>query len=427
MSQPAQYLGTGKRKTSVARVILRPGDGATWVNGRTVEEYFPRHDPPVDGDGAVPRRRARGPLRPPRPRPRRRAVGPGRRRAARHRPRARRVGSGAAHRRSSARASSPATPAWSSARRPACTRRARRRSSRSAKPFRSRENGSRPRRLSLRRWQSRACLCPGRVLTRAPIIQGTVGSPARWPGSYFGTDGVRGIVGETLTAELVERLGGAVTRWSGGGRIFVGRDTRGSGPELEEAFARGVAAAGGNAVLAGVLPTPAVALLGPRRRHRHLRLAQPARVQRRQDLRPRRPEAHRRAGGGDRGAARRPAGRRSPAGSTTSTSRSTATSSTSSSASAPTSTGLRIAVDCANGAYSGLAPDAFERLGAEIVAVGERARRHEHQRRLRRDRPRPALARVREHGARPRLRLRRRRRPDAGGRRARASRWTATS
>jgi small subunit ribosomal protein S9 len=40
--QPAQYLGTGKRKTSVARVILRPGDGATWVNGRTVEEYFPR-------------------------------------------------------------------------------------------------------------------------------------------------------------------------------------------------------------------------------------------------------------------------------------------------------------------------------------------------------------------------------------------------
>ena len=39
---PAQYLGTGKRKTSVARVILRPGDGATWINGRTIEEYFPR-------------------------------------------------------------------------------------------------------------------------------------------------------------------------------------------------------------------------------------------------------------------------------------------------------------------------------------------------------------------------------------------------
>lgn len=42
MADIAQYLGTGKRKTSVARVILRPGDGQTWVNGRTLEEYFPR-------------------------------------------------------------------------------------------------------------------------------------------------------------------------------------------------------------------------------------------------------------------------------------------------------------------------------------------------------------------------------------------------
>jgi small subunit ribosomal protein S9 len=42
MSQLAQYHGTGKRKTSVARVILRPGDGATWINGRSLEEYFGR-------------------------------------------------------------------------------------------------------------------------------------------------------------------------------------------------------------------------------------------------------------------------------------------------------------------------------------------------------------------------------------------------
>jgi small subunit ribosomal protein S9 len=42
MANIAQYLGTGKRKTSVARVILRPGDGKTWVNGKTLEEYFPR-------------------------------------------------------------------------------------------------------------------------------------------------------------------------------------------------------------------------------------------------------------------------------------------------------------------------------------------------------------------------------------------------
>ena len=42
MAELAQYRGTGKRKTSVARVILRPGDGATWINGRVLEDYFPR-------------------------------------------------------------------------------------------------------------------------------------------------------------------------------------------------------------------------------------------------------------------------------------------------------------------------------------------------------------------------------------------------
>ena len=42
MSELATYRGTGKRKTSVARVILRPGDGTTWINGRTLEDYFPR-------------------------------------------------------------------------------------------------------------------------------------------------------------------------------------------------------------------------------------------------------------------------------------------------------------------------------------------------------------------------------------------------
>ena len=42
MSQIAQYQGTGKRKTSVARVIVRPGDGTWWINGRTLEGFFPR-------------------------------------------------------------------------------------------------------------------------------------------------------------------------------------------------------------------------------------------------------------------------------------------------------------------------------------------------------------------------------------------------
>ena len=78
---------------------------------------------------------------------------------------------------------------------------------------------------------------------------------------HFGTDGVRGIVGEALTEDLVERLGKAATLWAGRGRVLVGRDTRASGPTLEAAFVRGVVSAGGTAVLAGVLPTPAVALM----------------------------------------------------------------------------------------------------------------------------------------------------------------------
>ena len=74
---------------------------------------------------------------------------------------------------------------------------------------------------------------------------------------YFGTDGVRGVVGETLTVELVERLGRASALWCGRGRVFIGRDTRASGVELEQAFARGVVSAGGDCILGGVLPTPA--------------------------------------------------------------------------------------------------------------------------------------------------------------------------
>ena len=42
MSTLAQYLGTGKRKTSVARVILRPGTGAYTINAKTLDSYFPR-------------------------------------------------------------------------------------------------------------------------------------------------------------------------------------------------------------------------------------------------------------------------------------------------------------------------------------------------------------------------------------------------
>jgi phosphoglucosamine mutase len=187
---------------------------------------------------------------------------------------------------------------------------------------------------------------------------------------YFGTDGVRGVVGEFVTVELVERLGRAAALWTGAAKVFVGRDTRASGVELEEAFARGVISAGGDCILGGVLPTPAVALLaldlgvvisashnppeyngvkffdGKGRKLsdqseeqieallaaapgidqgtvEHVRVATDSYLQHILDR-----------FGSDL-------------------------------------SGLRIVVDCANGAYSGLGPHAFERCGAEVLAIGD--------------------------------------------------------
>jgi phosphoglucosamine mutase len=79
----------------------------------------------------------------------------------------------------------------------------------------------------------------------------------------FGTDGVRGEAGTFLTAELATALGRAATLTSEAARpqVLIVRDTRDSGPMLEAALAAGVAAAGGDALLAGVLPTPAASVL----------------------------------------------------------------------------------------------------------------------------------------------------------------------
>jgi phosphoglucosamine mutase len=79
----------------------------------------------------------------------------------------------------------------------------------------------------------------------------------------FGTDGVRGIAGELVTAELALGLGIAAVQESPGPRpqVLVLRDTRESGPMLESALAAGIAQAGGDALVAGVLPTPAASIL----------------------------------------------------------------------------------------------------------------------------------------------------------------------
>jgi len=79
----------------------------------------------------------------------------------------------------------------------------------------------------------------------------------------FGTDGVRGEAGTFLTAELATSLGRATTASLEAQRpqVLIVRDSRESGPMLESALAAGIAAAGGDALLGGVLPTPAAAIL----------------------------------------------------------------------------------------------------------------------------------------------------------------------
>ena len=82
-------------------------------------------------------------------------------------------------------------------------------------------------------------------------------------GRLFGTDGVRGVAGEFLTADLALALGraAAATAPASSPQVLIVRDTRESGEMLEAALAAGVSAAGGQALLGGVLPTPGAALL----------------------------------------------------------------------------------------------------------------------------------------------------------------------
>jgi phosphoglucosamine mutase len=187
---------------------------------------------------------------------------------------------------------------------------------------------------------------------------------------YFGTDGVRGVVGEFLTPELVERLGRAAATWTGAATVFVGRDTRASGVELEEAFARGVVSVGGDCILGGVLPTPAVALLAldlgvvisashnpPE--YNGVKFFD-ANGHKLSDTSEEQIEGLLAAAPGiDQGRIEHVE---------------VATDSYLTHVldrfSADLS-GLRVVVDCANGAYSGLAPHAFERCGAEVVAIGD--------------------------------------------------------
>ncbi|MCL2655445.1 MAG: phosphoglucosamine mutase [Coriobacteriia bacterium] len=83
----------------------------------------------------------------------------------------------------------------------------------------------------------------------------------------FGTDGIRGVANADLSPELAYKLGFTIGRFLADGqahpRFVIGRDTRRSGTMLQAALVAGITAAGGDALLAGVVPTPAVAFLIP--------------------------------------------------------------------------------------------------------------------------------------------------------------------
>jgi len=197
-------------------------------------------------------------------------------------------------------------------------------------------------------------------------------------GRLFGTDGVRGVFGRDLSTDLARSLGRAavtvLARERDAAPAFViGRDTRASGPVLEDALVEGIVSAGGDAIRAGVVPTPAVAFLtielgvdsgvvisashnppgdngikffGFRGFKLSDRLEDEIEVEM--------------EGDGSNGAP----GRERPM---------------------PTDApgyldhvvaaaearldGMRLVVDCGNGAASAFAPAAFERLGAEVVAI----------------------------------------------------------
>jgi phosphoglucosamine mutase len=196
----------------------------------------------------------------------------------------------------------------------------------------------------------------------------------------FGTDGVRGVANAELTPELALVLGRAAARVLGGDRVVIGRDPRRSGPMLEAALAAGFASAGGDVELVGMVPTPAVAFLSDVQRcvgavisashnpfaDNGIKLFAPGGRKLPDDVEEAIEAEIERELGGEVG--------NRPRGTGVGTIR---TQDDAARAYADhlvglfetpgALTGLDLALDCANGATSALAPEVFDRLGARVV------------------------------------------------------------
>ncbi len=203
----------------------------------------------------------------------------------------------------------------------------------------------------------------------------------------FGTDGIRGAANAELTPEVALALGRATVEVLGGDLVVIGADTRRSGPMLEGALVAGVCSAGSDVESLGVVPTPAVAWASADRRApaamisashnpfadngiklfasggRKLGDADQAAIEKRYlelltdgaigpNHAPAPPEGvgARRASAGIDGWVDVVTGSVAPG----------------------ALAGLRLVVDCANGAAHAIGPEPYRRLGAEVVVIGDR-------------------------------------------------------
>lgn len=198
-------------------------------------------------------------------------------------------------------------------------------------------------------------------------------------GRLFGTDGVRGAFGRDLTTDLARELGRAavvaLARYERGAPTFViGRDTRASGEPLEAALVEGITRAGGNVYLAGVEPTPAIAFLttgltassGIVISASHnppsdngIKFFGPLGFKLSDEIEA---EIESEVTRGDGGRGRSGKVRDFPAGGPDYLEHVLETAGT-------RLDGMRVVVDCANGAASVVAPEALRRLGAEVFPI----------------------------------------------------------
>ena len=186
--------------------------------------------------------------------------------------------------------------------------------------------------------------------------------------TYFGTDGVRGIAGESLSADLVRRLGRAFGLRSESNRVLIGRDTRESGERFERVLAAGIEDAGACAQLGGILPTPAVALMAEGEGAVISASHNPPEYNGVKFF----AEGGRKLTDEEELSVEQLLNASGPGGGEVVTVEGLGTryiELVTERFGSPLD-GLDLVVDCANGAFAGLAPQAFEALGAAVTAIG---------------------------------------------------------